>query len=106
MNKIIRVFLDTDMRCQHPGLVLIAAKEGIKLDALEQNEHALFLNKFKNKVKIYSHNKVLSYMRHDKGKLDLMALQEIPKTFATKGHLDFDAAIKKSLLTRIERKNK
>lgn len=102
MNKIVRLFLDTDMRNQHEGLIYVAAQSKINLKALDEGEHVLFLNKALNKMKLYSHTGVLTYQRQDKGKFDLNAIQAIPQSFDRNGRLDLD----KALRTTIEKKIK
>lgn len=104
MNKLIRLFLETDMRLQHTGLRDLAAREGVHINALTKGEHVIFLNKAKTRVKLYSYNGVLSYLWNAKTPLDLAAIQEIPNTFA-RGRFDMDAAMKTRLEKKVHGKN-
>lgn len=104
MNKIVRVFLDTNMACQHPGLRALALKHKIRLEALKDKEHVIFVNKARNRVKLYSSNGVISYLWKEKGRLDMMALAMIPETFTNEVGVGFtmDRAIEASLIKRLE----
>lgn len=98
MNKILRVFLDTDMRNQHDGLEKIATKNKVSLIDLDQGSHVIFVNTRCNKIKIYSSNGVLSYMKKDTGgKLDLNMIEMIPHSFNQTGAIDWNKAAKLSL---------
>lgn len=101
MDKIIRVFLDTNMACQHNGLRALAEKNHVKLGALENREHVIFVNKARNRVKLYSANGVISYLWKEKGRLDMNALVKIPETFHG-GGFNMDKAIKATLVKRLE----
>lgn len=104
MNKIVRVFLDTNMACQHNGLRSLASKHGVKLEALDNREHVIFVNKARNRVKLYSANGVISYLWKEKGRLDMMALSMIPETFSNQVGDGFhmNKAIKATLIKRLE----
>lgn len=100
MNKLVRVFLETDMRCQHAGLRTLAAKAKVKLSKLNAGEHVVFVNKARNRVKLYSNNGVISYLWKEKGMLDMAALAQIPYTFQ-QGEFDMKKAVKMSLMKRL-----
>lgn len=96
MNRILRVFLDTDLICNHTGLSKIASKKSINLDGLKSTEHVLFVNSKKNRVKIYSHEGVLIYLvLKDGEQLDMRTLSLIPQAFSKSGRFDYTKALKK-----------
>lgn len=90
--RVIRCFLDTDIRMGHPGLTLLAKKEKIVMSELGHGEFVIFVNRARNKVKVFAPGNVLAYLRLERGTLDLRAIQEIPKVFGAKGKIDLDQA--------------
>lgn len=86
MNRLLRVFLNTHMGLGHVGLCLLASKNQVRLDALKNGEHVAFVNRQRNKVKVYSSGDVLHYIRLPQGeKLRMEAIQWIPSCFGAKG---------------------
>lgn len=99
MSRLLRVFLNADMRNQHDGLRALAKTEKINIDKLEVGEMVLFINSDKNRVKLYGSNNVLAYLKLDKGKIDMRTISLIPRAFSGSGKIDYDAALKE-VLTR------
>ncbi len=104
MNNIVRVFKDTDMRNQHAGLRMVAAKANVNLDALDQHEHVVFLNSKKNRIKAFSFNGVISYLYSEKEPLDLNALVGIVQTFSPGAKANVNEAVKKALSKKLNKK--
>lgn len=103
MNKILRVFLDTDMRNQHAGLHKVAKSKKVDLTNLDNGEHVVFVNGACDKVKVFSSRGVLSYVRKDtKGKLDLNMIEMIPHSFNQLGGIDWEKASRLSLEKKLE----
>jgi len=104
MNKILRVFFNTDLRGQHDGLVKLASKSNVNLKRLDQGEHVAFINRKRNKLKLFSkstNQNVVTYLRLDNDqRLDLNCLSELIRIFNPGGHLDYKGVLKK----RIEKK--
>jgi hypothetical protein len=65
--KAVHLFLDTDMRCGHYGLFLVAKKSKVLIQTLRPGEAVIFINTAKNKIKTFGPNGVVSYLRVDKG---------------------------------------
>lgn len=87
-NNIVRVFQNTNMSRQHDGLMEMAKKNNITIEALPPGEHVVFLNRACTKVKVYSPNGVLSYYRAPEGqKLNLKMIAYIPRSFDKGGIL-------------------
>lgn len=102
-NKIIRVFLNTDMRNQHEGLIQMAKKQKVDPEKLEDGEHVIFVNAARNKLKVFSSNGLLSYKRQEKGRLNMEAIIRIPQSFSG-GNLNWKEAQKQALLVKLEKK--
>lgn len=96
MNKILRVFLETDMRNQHDGLRIIAKEKDVHLDDLEPGEHVIFVNREMTRLKMFSAMGLLSYIKRDKG-IDMNVIEEIPKCFSARGGVDWKKAERLSL---------
>ena len=97
-------FLDTDMRCQHDGLSKIAIDNKLNVHKLKHGEHAVFINRSKNRIKMLSHGGVLSYLKLKRGEvLDLNTLKYIPAAFNDSGDLkvSYSNALKKVVKGRI-----
>lgn len=98
MNRLIRLFLDTDLRCSHDGLAEIAAKSKIKVENLTPGELLVFVNSSKTQVKVFAaHNTVASHKNPSGRRLMMDSLRYIPEAFGGSGRIDMDAAIKKAL---------
>lgn len=80
ISGVLRVFLESDMRNGHAGLREIAKKAGFSVDKLSRGEFFVFLNKRRDKVKIFAADQVLVY-KHFGGEITPKALSEIPKIF-------------------------
>lgn len=104
MNKVIRMFLDVDMRNQHSGLINLAASKKVNLRELARGEHVVFINNPCNRVKVFSHGNILTYLWREKGRIDIQAFSEIAGAFNDDGSINFDKALKDSLIKRLEKK--
>jgi hypothetical protein len=99
-NRIMRVFLDADLRCSHLGLSLLAAKEKVKVTELSDGEHIVFINRKVNKMKIYSARNIVS-CHLSTGKMDLGTLNYFSEAFGAQG-FKYDNALKKVLTERLK----
>lgn len=96
--KKIEFFLGADMRCSHQGLILMAKTKGVHFDKLHEGDALIFVNGAKDRVKALSANGVLSYLNLEgKRKIDLAAIEELPKAFNRDGSLDYPKALKATL---------
>jgi hypothetical protein len=94
VSRILQVFFDADMRCGHEGLELLAKKHKIDLKKLDPGNFVVFVNSAKDRLKIYTAYNVIAYMKSPAGKIDMRAVQFIPKAFEAKGTLTYDEALK------------
>ena len=97
MNKIKRCFLNVNMAMQHDGLTALAKEHKVSLPNLDDGEHVVFINRAKNRLKLYSKGNVIHYLRLEGNRtIDLNTVQIIPDCL--KGQkIDYDMAIKKTL---------
>lgn len=81
-NRIIRYFPESDLRCGHLGLSVVARKHKIDTSELSPGEFLVFSNKTKNKMKIYAPGNVIAYLKSpDNRRLDLRVITLIPRFF-------------------------
>lgn len=101
-NKIIRVFLQTNMSYAHDGLALLAAKEKVDLLNLGYGEFVVFINKACTKVKVFGANNTFAYYSNRNRKIDLSMIQKIPEVFNGVS-FDFTKAIESVLLKSLKK---
>jgi len=101
MQKLVRVFFGTDMRCQHDGLALQAEEAGLDVYSLKKGCHVVFVNKALDRIKMFSPGGVLSYLRV-KGKVSTESLALIPSAFSESG--DIEVAYSKAVIKTLESK--
>jgi hypothetical protein len=103
-NKLLRVFLDTNMQLGHKGLTDLAAKHGSSPRKLGPGEHIVFVNRRGNRMKIFSANNVISYKANDTNSpLELGTLQHFAECFGANG-FEYTQALKKVLTERLREK--
>lgn len=102
-QRITHCFLDTDLRCQHKGLSKIASKQKVDASKLKSGQHLAFVNVALNKIKMYSPGNVVSYLRLDRGRIDLEALALIPQAFGHDIEVKYNSALKQLLLKRLRK---
>ena len=103
-QRITHVFLDTDLRCQHNGLAKLAIKQKIDASKLMPGQHLIFINGALNKMKMYSPGNVVSYLRLDRGRIDLETLAKIPQAYGHDIAVKYNKALKDTLLKRLAKK--
>lgn len=105
MQKLVQCFLDADMRCQHDGLAKIAAKKSLNVYELEKGQHVVFVNTALDRIKMFSHGGVLSYLRMKKGKVNLETLRLIPEAFNDSPNFEiaYSRSLKKVLETKFKK---
>jgi hypothetical protein len=101
MSKVIQVFMDADLRCGHDGLADIAKKEKINVTKLEHGEFVMFINVERNKLKLYTANNIVAYLRLPQGKIEMRTLGMIPAAFAQTGRISYDEHLKEVLQERL-----
>ena len=98
-NRIKHVFLNSDMRCGHRGLMLIARHKA----KVKPGEHVVFVNSKRDKMKVLSAGGVLSYVCSPRGKLSLETVQSIPAAFKVSGGFDYGKALKDVIVKKLEK---
>lgn len=105
MSKLLRVFLNADLRCAHDGLKAMAKKQKVKLEELKEGELVLFVNAERNRIKLFGANNVLAYLKLDRGRIDFRTISLIPRAFSASGKIDYDSALKEVITKAISSKN-
>lgn len=95
-NKVIQVFLDTDMRYSFHGLIQICTENKIKIEEKEHGEFIVFLNTKRNYLKIIACNgteyPILAAYQVPNRIIDLRIISHIPKAFNASGRFEIDKA--------------
>jgi len=104
--KTVHFFLGADLRGSHAGLAMQAKQKNIDLAKLKAGEAVVFINRKKNKLKSYSFNGVVSYVRFDDSRrgIDMDALNEIPRSFTSDGRMDYERALRETLKKKLSLK--
>jgi hypothetical protein len=106
--KAVKFLFNADLRGGHDNLKAQSKKVGVDLEKLETEEAAVFINRQRNKIKTYSYNGVMSYIRFTEEShrgIDMNALSEIARAFDKRGQLDYNKALKASLLQRLSKRS-
>lgn len=97
MNRIIRYFPDTNLKCGHVGLAMIAGEHDINVDTLNEGEFIIFVNVAQTALKLYTSGNLVSHLKMPDGaRLNLEVIRLIPKHFNGTS-IKYDAALKESL---------
>lgn len=81
-NKIIRFFPDSDLRCSHEGLKVIAMEHKIDPWNLKPGEFLVFANRRMSALKIYAPGNIIAYVKSpDHRQIDLNIVRLIPRFF-------------------------
>lgn len=94
MSKLIQVFLHADLRFGHEGLAKLAKDSKINVDILLPGEFVIFINSKMDRLKLYTANQIIAYLKLKTGKIDLRAIQLIPQAFKASGKIEYDVALK------------
>ncbi len=100
MNRIVRVFPDTDLRNGHYGLAKVLAKHKITAGEIMHGEFVMFLNRTQTAFKLYAANNTLVYHKHSRGRINLEAIKYFPEVFCA-GDFSYDKALEKVLTRRL-----
>ena len=102
--KSVHVFFGVDMRSMHNGLEKLCLKHKVNLRELATNEAVVFINRAKDRVKTYSYNGVISYIKFEDSSrpFNMDAIDEIPKAFKKDGTLNYPKALKAALERKLK----
>lgn len=103
-QRMLRCYLNSDLRCGHQGLSDLAKKDGIRVKDLAPGEMIVFVNAKRDRVKVYASSNVLAYLRLERGSIDLNTIREIPKAFQGSGKIDYDKALKETVESALMRR--
>ena len=99
MVKVVHCFTAVDMRMGHTGLEAYAKTRKVHLNAMDEETACIFISRNRCRMKAYSYNGVVSYMRapSESRPFDLNAIDEFPRAFDKNGKMDYSRALKMSL---------
>lgn len=103
-QTIVQVFLDADLRGSHNHLIELAQKKDLDLLELDPQETVIFINKKKTLMKCFVAGNTFSFTRRDR--IDLEAIQYLPKAFGSKRGFEYDKALEISLNERLKRRER
>lgn len=93
MNKILRYFPDSDLRGQHLSLSIQASRAGLNVNSLGAGDFLVFVNRKRDKVKLFASGNVVAYLKMPDGKkLDPRVIQYLPRHF-NGSKINYDAAM-------------
>ena len=72
----------------------IAKTQKIDVFKLGRGQYVIFLNRKKDRIKLFAVDNILAYLRQDKP-IDMQAIQKIPRAFEGNGKIEDDADLKK-----------
>ena len=102
--RLIAILWGTDMRLAHDGLLAEATGKNKALALLKPGECIAFVNEKRDRIKLLAGSNhgypVLGYFRSKTGRIDVQAIQFIAQAF-NGSRIDYNAALKKSLLKRL-----
>ena len=110
-GRIVSVIMNVNMGKSHDGLSELAKQFRVDPKKLEPGQYLVFINTAKNRIKVFTANSVIAYLRLERGQqLAMETIRLIPQAFRSTGTLDYDAALKEALLEifrrRADRKQK
>ncbi len=107
MSRILRAFFNSDLRCGHEGLAKMAKDQEVDVMRLEPGQFVIFVNHAKDRLKLFTSNNIIAYLKLVKGQvLDMRTIALIPKAFQAKGSIDYDAALKEVIQQNLGRKRR
>jgi len=100
MNKVIRFFPDSDLRCGHDGLKKMAMRiAGKDPTLLKKGEFIFFANTRLNSLKIFCPGNIICYLKSPDGRrLEMKTIQNLPNYFNGTS-FNYTSALKQSLLS-------
>lgn len=105
--KAVHVFLGVDMRKSHDGLAAFAKAKNVDLKKLPTETAAVFISANKLRIKTYSYNHVLGYLKAPSYRpFDLSAIDEFPRAFDKNGLMDYNKALRARLQKALAQKGK
>lgn len=106
-GKLIGVFLNVDLRCNHSGLADIAKKKNVAVEDLKKGQILVFMNSSKDKMKLFFANNFIGYYKSKNGKIDLSIIRYLPNTvFNINGEIDIETGVEKALSIHLAKRLK
>lgn len=82
MSKLLRVFINVDLRAGHEGLSILAKKHNIQTSKITPGNYVVFINTRRDKLKMYAADEVVAYLRLPAGRrISMYVIKELPHVF-------------------------
>lgn len=94
-GSIVQTFLNVNLMKSHRGLRYLADEFGINLDQLKPGQFVAFMNRKRNRIKLYAAGSMYVYLmiRDEEGVIDEQSIKMIPKAFGSDIDIDITPAI-------------
>lgn len=92
MSKMIALFPNSDLRSGHNGLSKLARKHNYNPEEIPPGGLIVFLNRAQTAFKAYAANQTIIHYKHQRGMLDIKAIQYLPHCLGA-GKLAYDKAL-------------
>jgi hypothetical protein len=103
MNRVLRCFMDIDMRLGIPGLTKILEKDGYKPRDIGAGDLFVFVNRRQDRLKIMTTENTMAYRTLEGGrKVDLRVIGSIPRAFSASAKIDYDAGLKEFIISKLK----
>jgi len=97
-GQIVQMFFNVNAAKAHKGLHLLAAEYDINLDNLEPGQYVCFLNRKRNKVKMFSAGNLFAYLSlPDSATVTMETIAQIPQMFLSRAELNFAPTLEAAL---------
>lgn len=105
MNKILRVFLNADLRSGHDGLSALAKKSAIDVQTISNGEFLIFINTGRNKLKMFAANNVIAYLKlKNNERINMATIQKLPTVF-NGGKIHYETALRDVIEKELEKRS-
>lgn len=102
--RLLHCFLNANLRAGHDGLSELAARRDVSTATLSPGEYVIFVNRARDKLKMYAAHGVLAYLRMERGqRIDLRTLSLIPAAFLASGRINYNEALRNAVTQALSR---
>jgi hypothetical protein len=92
-NRMLDIIFNTDLRCGHTGLTLLAKNLKVKPDNLRAGEYIVFVNRKKSALKIFASGNVVAHFKMPgEQQMNVKVFSLIPRFFNGK-ELNYSGAL-------------
>lgn len=105
-NRLLHFFPNSDLRCSHDGLKLIAKKKKVDLSNMKMGDCVIFMNSAGTKLKMFaSGTKALLFVSNDNRKIAVETIQFLPQ-YVQGGELNYRGALREAIEKHFAKRKK